>query len=145
LSFAVTGAQDNIELVKSAFDAWNRGDVDGFVDHAAEDLAWHEVSGRPEAHGTEHLGRESIRRSLKSLFDAWESYRLEAERIEEVDDRILAVVREVARGRTSGVKVEGRWGYLITVEDGQIVRVEAHRDADQALRAAGLSDARTPA
>jgi ketosteroid isomerase-like protein len=60
------------------------------------------------------------------------------ERIDEVGDRVLAVVREVARGRTSGVEIDGRWGYLITVENGEMVRVEAYRDPAEALRESGL-------
>jgi len=46
---------------------------------------------------------------------------------------VLAIVREVARGRTSGLEVESRWGYVITVRAGRIARVEAYRDPRQAL------------
>jgi ketosteroid isomerase-like protein len=49
-------------------------------------------------------------------------------------------VREIARGRASGVEVDSRWGYLITVEEGQIVRVEAYRDAARALQMAGIGE-----
>jgi uncharacterized protein len=131
---------DNIALVASAFDAWNRGDIDAFAGHAAEDVAWLEVSGRPEGAPTERLGRDRMRKSLESLFDAWETYHLEVERIEEVGERVVAVVREVARGRASGVQIDSRWGYLVTVEDGLIVRIEAYRDAAQALQLAGLGE-----
>jgi ketosteroid isomerase-like protein len=131
--------RDDIELVRSAFEAWNRGDIDAFAGHAAEDVAWLEVSGRPEGAPTERLGRDRMRTSLESLFDAWESYHLEVERVEEVGDRVVAVVREVARGRASGVEIDSRWGYLVTVEEGLIVRIEAYRDAGQALQVAGLS------
>jgi ketosteroid isomerase-like protein len=65
---------------------------------------------------------------------ARESYQIEVERLEAVPgDRVLAVVRELAKGRASGVEVDSRWAYLITVEDDRITRVEAYRDADQAL------------
>jgi ketosteroid isomerase-like protein len=129
---------EDVELVESAFDAWNRGDIDSFAGHAADDVAWLEVSGRPEGAPTERRGRDRMRKSLESLFDAWESYQIEVERIEEAGERVLAVVREVARGRASGMEIDGRWGYLITVEDGRIVRIEAYRDAAQALQLAGL-------
>jgi ketosteroid isomerase-like protein len=130
-----------LELVESAFEAWNRGDIDRFAEHVAEDVAWLEVSGRPEGGGdTELIGRNRMRDSLRSLFDAWESYHLEAERLEDLGDRVVAIVRETARGRASGVEVDGRWGYVLTVADGQIVRVEAYRDAGQALQVTGLSD-----
>jgi ketosteroid isomerase-like protein len=128
----------NIELVESAFDAWNRGAIGEFADHVSEDVAWLEVSGRPEAEGSELFGRDRMRESLESLFEAWESYRLELERIEEVGERVVAIVREIARGRVSGVQIDGRWGYVITVEEEQIVRIEAYRDAALALRAMGL-------
>ena len=128
---------EDIELVKSAFETWNRGEIDAFVDCTSEDVAWLEVSGRPEGGATERIGRERLREGLKSLFDAWESYYVDAERIEEAGDRILAIVREVARGRASGVEVDGRWGYLITVENGEMVRIEAYRDPAMALQMAG--------
>lgn len=131
--------REDVELVRSAFEAWNRGEIDEFTGLAAEDIAWLEVSGRPEGGSSERFGRERLRRSLESLFDAWESYHLEVERIEAVGDRVVAVVREVAKGRSSGLEIDGRWGYLVTVEDGLIVRIEAYRDAAQALQAAGLA------
>lgn len=131
--------REDVELVRSAFEAWNSGDIDEFTELAAEDIAWLEVSGRPEGGSSERFGRDRLRRSLESLFDAWESYHLEVERIEAVGDRVVAVVREVARGRSSGLEVDGRWGYLVTVEDGLIVRIEAYRDAGQALQAVGLA------
>ena len=130
---------DNIQLVESAFNAWNRGDVDAFADHTAEDVAWVEVSGRPEGGTAERLGRDRLRNSLKSLFEVWESYHLEVERMEDLGDRVVAIVREVARGRASGVQVDGRWGYVITVQNGRFARVEAYRDADTALETAGLA------
>jgi ketosteroid isomerase-like protein len=131
-------SQTDIELVKSAFDAWNRRDLDAFAGHASEDVAWVEVAGRPEGVPTERLGRDRMRRSLEALFDVWDSYHVEVERIEEAGDRVVAVVREVGRGRASGLEVDGLWGYLITVEDGKFARIEAYRDAAVALREAGL-------
>jgi uncharacterized protein (TIGR02246 family) len=131
-------SEPNVELVESAFDAWNRGDIDAFADHMAEDVAWLEVSGRPEGESSERLGRDRLRESLESLFEAWESYRIEVEQIQVARDRVVAIVREVARGRASGVEIDGRWGYLIAVDDGLIVRIEAYRDAAVALQKAGL-------
>jgi ketosteroid isomerase-like protein len=133
-------SQENIELVQSALDAWNRGEFEAFADQVAEDVAWLEVSGRPEGEPSERLGRDRLQQSLESLFEAWESYRVEIDWISEVEDRVVAVVREVAGGRASGVEIDGRWGYLITVENGQLVRIEAYRDAALALRMAGVRE-----
>jgi ketosteroid isomerase-like protein len=132
-------ARESIELVESAFAAWNRKEVRAFAELTSEDVTWLEVSGRPEGDGAELHGRDRMRRSLESLFEAWESYHIDVERLEAVEGRVLALVREFAKGRASGIEVESHWGYLVTVEDGRITRVEAYRDAEQALRVAGLA------
>ena len=121
-----------VALIESAFAAFNRGDIAAFADHAAEDVTWVEWSGRPEGPDGERHGRDRMRRSLEDLFEAWESYSLELERVEEAGDRVLALVRETARGRSSGVEVDSRWGYVLTVDNGEIVRVDAYRDPEQA-------------
>jgi uncharacterized protein len=136
-------SQDNVELVESALDAWNRGEIEAFAGLVAEDVAWVEVSGRPEGEAGERLGRDRMRQSLESMLEAWDSYRLEVERIDDVGDRILAIVREVGRGRASGLEIDGRWGYLLTVQNGKIARIEAYRDAALALEMAGLGESET--
>jgi uncharacterized protein (TIGR02246 family) len=138
-------SEESIELVESAFAAWNRGELSAFAELVAPDVVWLEVSGRPEGEGAELHGRDRMRRSLESLFEAWESYRVDLQRVEAVDDRVIAVVREVARGRASGVEVDSLWGYVIKVAEGKIVRVEAYRDAALALAAAGLRERETGA
>jgi ketosteroid isomerase-like protein len=135
-------SREDIELVESAFEAWNRGDVGGFADHMADDVVWLEVSGWLEQEGREVHGREPLERNLVRLLDAWESYRLELERLHEAGDRVVAVVRELARGRSSGAEVDSLWGYVITVADGKLARVEAYRDPTAALAAVGLPSRR---
>ena len=124
------------DVVESALAAWNRGDFDAFASHVSEDVIWLEVAGRPESEGSELRGRERLRRSLETLFDAWETYRLELERAYEVSDRVVAIVREVGRGRASGLEIDSRWGYVVTVDESEIARVDAYRDPDRAVAAA---------
>ena len=124
------------DLVESALAAWNRGDFDVFASHLAEDVVWLEVAGRPENEGSELRGRDRLRRSLETLFDAWETYRLELERTYEASDRVVAIVREVGRGRASGLEIDSRLGYVVTVDGSEIVRVDAYRDPDRAVAAA---------
>jgi ketosteroid isomerase-like protein len=105
----------------------------------AEDLEWLEVEGAPDAKPSERRGREEVMSSLESLFEAWERYRLKPQEIRDAgEDRVLAVVKEIARGRASGIEVASDWGYVMTVRDGRVARVEAYRDPAKALAAVGL-------
>jgi ketosteroid isomerase-like protein len=137
----------NVNLVRAIFDAWNSGDLEDVVPFVAEGLEWLEVEGRPEtAPGAEIRGRERVRSQLETLFETWQHYRLEPEEVRDAgDDRVVAVLREVARGRASGAEVESRWGYLMTIREGKLTRVEAYRDPQKALEAAGVTGRPKPA
>ena len=133
--------QENVEVVEAVFRAWNSGSLDDVVPFAAEGIEWVEVEGLPDAEGGDFRGKARVRSMLESLFDTWEHYRLEPEDVRAVGkDRVLAVLREVARGRSSGAAVESRWGYVMTIRGGKIVRVEAYRNPDEALEAVGLRE-----
>ena len=127
--------RDGVELVRSAFDAWNRRDLARFAELASEDVVWVEIEGRLEGGEGERHGLERLRESLEALFEVWDTYRLEVDRIEPAGNRVLALVTEVARGRASGVEVRSAWGYLVTVENAAITRVEAYRDPREAVTA----------
>jgi ketosteroid isomerase-like protein len=129
-------SQANVDIVRNVFEAWNNGDLDSVAALFSEDVQWLEIGGRPER--PETRGWETLRAGLESLFEAWQYYRLEPQEILDAGDRVIAVLREVARGRASGLEVEGRWGYVITVRAGKVTRVEAYRDPQQALAAVGL-------
>ena len=131
-------AEENVELVRAAFDAWNAEGPAALTDRAAEDVVWLEVSGWLESEGQEVRGREVLLANLHRLFDAWDTYRLELEDVHDAGERVVAIVRERGRGRASGVGIDSLWGYVITVVDGKLGRIEAYRDPAAALAAADL-------
>ena len=134
-------ANENVELVRRIFDAWNGGELEEVVPFVAEGIEWLEVEGRPEtAPGAELRGRGVVQSQLEPLFETWQEYRLEPEEVRDAGgDRVLAILREVARGRVSGAEVDSRWGYVMTVRDGRLTRVEAYRDPARAIEASGLA------
>jgi ketosteroid isomerase-like protein len=139
-------SSENVELVRRVFDAWNNGSMEAFVSFVAEGIEWLEVGGRPDSAPAEVPGRDRLGAGLESLFESWEHYRLEPEEVRELDDhRVLALLREVARGRASGAEAASRWGYVITVHDGKLARVKASgiRPQPSKLRASEAPDPRS--
>ena len=130
-----------MELVRSLFDAWNSGELSSVMPLVSDGIELLEVEGVPEAAGAERQGKEAVLAGLESLFETWQHYRLEPQDVRGVEpDLVVAVVREVARGRASGVEVESDWGYVMTIRDRKLVRVEAYRNPAHALEAVGLSE-----
>lgn len=55
------------------------------------------------------------------------------------DDGVLVLGRIFAKARATGMPLYGEFGHIWTVRDGLAARVEAHRDRDEARKAAGTS------
>ena len=129
--------QKNVELVRAAYEAWNRGDLDAALENTHGDVQFVQDSRIPGA--VQLVGRPAVRAWLESFQDTWAWFRVATERIEAVDeDRVLVVATVSAKGRMSGAKVEQRVGHVLTIDDGQIVRWDSYAAASDALEAMGM-------
>ena len=87
-----------------------------------------------------YRGHEGVRRYWRDYLSAFERLDFELEELVDASGRILAVVRERAVGRASGIAFEARIFAVWTLRDGKITRMQGFRDREEALEAAGLSE-----
>jgi ketosteroid isomerase-like protein len=78
-------------------------------------------------------GRDAVRQYLAPNF--FESQSAEPIEIIEEGDRILVIARVRARGRGSGIEVDGISYHLWTVAEGRATRFAAFVDRDEAFAA----------
>jgi ketosteroid isomerase-like protein len=132
-------SQENVEIVRSAYDALNRrGDWGWALRHVHPDCVCTFHAG-PNA-GT-HRGLEEIRAVFEDAtagFDAWIQ---EPVKFYESGDRVVVVVRHRLRPKGgSGGEFEFRNSAIWTVRDGAIVSLEGFPSPAEALEAVGLSE-----
>jgi uncharacterized protein (TIGR02246 family) len=130
-------SQENVEVVRAAYEAWNRGDLTGALEHTRSDVRFVQDSRIPGA--VDLSGREAVHSWLASFYETWEEFQVTPDRVEAVDDRILVLATIRAKGRMSEAEVEQRIGHVLTVRDGQTVEWRSYADANDALKAVGLS------
>jgi ketosteroid isomerase-like protein len=126
-------ATGDVEIVRSAYESLNEGDIETALGVLDEDAEWSEHSDLPEA-GV-YRGRDSIRTFLESFLESWENFHQEAEELITGESCVLVMLRSRVRGRGSGIDVEARYAHLWTMEDGCAVRVDAYLDRKEGLRA----------
>jgi ketosteroid isomerase-like protein len=110
-------SQENVELTRQAYEAWNTGDLDWMLDHMTEDFEFQPGLGFSDLNAVIR-GEEGWRRFSETWREAWEDITVTVERIEDLDDRILALLTFDGRGRGSGVEVSLRVGHVATVRGG---------------------------
>ena len=125
----------NVELVRSGFEAFNRGDVTGVLALLHPDVEVHSVAEVGEE-GTYH-GHQGFLDWTAIWLDAWDDFKIEVEEIEEVDDEnVLIHARQRGRGKGSGLEVEQNGIYLFTMREGLATRLHLYADRESALAAA---------
>jgi uncharacterized protein len=120
-----------VEVVRAAYAAFNRGEVESVLDLFAPDLEWHPPPSSVEPQPLR--GRDAVREYLAP--NVFEYQIAEPLEIIEEGDRVLVVVHVRARGRGSGVHVDQVVFHLWTIVGGRAARFEAHVDRDEALAA----------
>ena len=129
-------SQQNVEVVKAAFDAWNAGDMDRLRDMYDPNIVLHMIPGWPEP--GPYAGREAVMRQLTQLRETWDADVGELISFVDVGDRV--VVRHIWRGFGRGPDANIDMTIIFTLRQGRIASWEYFWDHAEALEAAGLSE-----
>jgi ketosteroid isomerase-like protein len=123
----------DVELVRGAWDALARGDVDAALDVLDPQVRWY-GAGAPDAEGACHNREEAIAFIRRALADGVTSELLD---IHDAGDRLVAVIRTHAPPRWEGSR--DPHGEILTVRDGKVTEMVVYPTVGDALAAAGLS------
>jgi uncharacterized protein len=124
-----------LDVVRAMYAAWNREDFRGLPELLDPDIEYVNPPDAVEA-GTRR-GRAAFTRALTKTLEGWETWQMEIEEVSAHGEDVAVVVRYRARGRASGVEVEGRESALWTVREGRVVRYawfHGDSDASRAMR-----------
>jgi ketosteroid isomerase-like protein len=125
----------NRDTVQAAFDAYDRGDMRRVAELADPGLVVTQTAEMPDAE-TFH-GRRGFIEAIETWTDTWDDFRVERLRTREIGDHVLTTVRQRARGKRSGVEVEGLLTFVFTLKAGRLVRWRMFADEENALEAVG--------
>jgi ketosteroid isomerase-like protein len=133
-------SEENVEIVRLAFEAFDRGDRATFGRFLAPELEWHSLAG-PLLGVSTIRGREAMLRFLwEDLPEGNEGFRASPEELTDLgNDRVLVAGRFQGRGRSSGVEVDMRVASVYEIRDAMVASVRDYSSRNEALEAAGLS------
>ena len=134
-------SQENVEIVRSIFEAFNRGDLDAFFDeYWADDIDYRAIEGAPDDHGPIH-GKAAIRAHWQDWLDTFDDLTAEPlELIDAADQQVVTVLRFGGRAKLSGVEADLTFAVVYTLRDGKVARGREYWTRDEALEAAGLRE-----
>ena len=129
-----------LDLLRSQMAAWERRDLDGFLEVLTPDfhLDWSRSTG--PLRGV-YVGHEQAAQFFKAWWDVFDDMDLSlGEVLVEAEDRLCVEMVGRNRGRSSGLTVEGGGFSLFTVREGKFASLTMFDTREQALAALGSED-----
>jgi ketosteroid isomerase-like protein len=126
-------SQENVEVVRRSFEAFNARDVDELVSLFAEDCEL--LPFRAQLEGIVYRGHEGLRRFVRDMDEDWQGFRVDPVEFHDRQARVAVVGRVSALGRGSRVEVDSLAGFVFELHDGRIRHVTSHSEPGAALEA----------
>ena len=131
---------ENLDLVRSIYADWERGDYFASTDWADPEIEFVVMDGlNPGA----LRGVAALEANWREFQGTWEDYGMKSEAYRQLDDeRILVMVRLSGRGKASGLDVAqtGRAASIFTVRGAKVRKIVVYWDGDRALADLGLEE-----
>lgn len=133
--------QVNVAAIESAYEAWNRHDVERLLE-----LTHPEVEIAPLVIGVTSTGpwqgHDGVRRLVTDARDRWERFEIRCDEVLTFDERAVALVHVEVAARPGSPVITGDIAHVIEFEGDLVKSFAAYRDRAEAITAAENVNAR---
>ena len=133
---AMTGG--NAALIRRGLDAFAERDLEAWLGCFHPEVEVLEDPAIPDAGS--YRGHDGLRQWLHVMERNWDHFVVTGEAFVEHEDDVVTLVSVSGRGRASQIEIEGRFGSIFTVREGQVVRWRIFAAWSDAMAAAGLAE-----
>jgi ketosteroid isomerase-like protein len=132
-------SQENVEIFRRAFEAYERGDLDAAVADLAPDCEYVAAGTVPGRIGT-YRGPEGYKEFMAWLVEEFSDTHAHLDALLDAGDSIVLGATLSGRGRRTGIPATFTFWQVWRFADGKVVHGQGFADKSEALQAAGLSE-----
>jgi ketosteroid isomerase-like protein len=123
------------EIVRIAFEAFSRGDIDAVLELCDPDV----VVRDPERTGTTFRGPDGLRNFFEEWLENWEEYRCEPVELTESGGEILVHAIQTGKGKLSGIELQQDLFMVLRLRDEKFVEYRLYTKRKGALASMGTA------
>ena len=118
----------SVEAVRSSYEAFGRGDLDGALAMMHDEIEWHQAQGLP--HGGLYRGLAAVRAAIFDPIDEewWEDFRADPDEVIGLGDDVIVLGRYTARAKATGAPLDVPFAHVWRFRDGRAVRFHQFTD-----------------
>jgi ketosteroid isomerase-like protein len=130
-------SEENVERFRGATEAFNRGDLQAWLDFFDPDAVFEPLVAAMEG---AYVGHDVIATFMTTIADLYDVFEVDIVEVRDLGDRVLAVGTATGVGKGSGIEQRTPIAIVASFRNGAITRFKDYGDKDRALEAAGLSE-----
>ena len=133
----------NVQVVKNAYAAFQRGDINGVLAVLDNNVDWHPVKGAEGVapHAGQRRGRAAVGEFFAELAKTMEFTKFEPKEFIAQGDQVVAIGEYAGRVTPTGRSIASDWVMVFTVRDGKVTRFREWTDSAQLVKAYGATAA----
>jgi uncharacterized protein len=113
---------ENVESVRSSYEHFNAGDLEGALSMMDEEIEWHQAQGLP--HGGDYHGMPAVRAAIFDPLDEqwWDDFLAEPQEIIGCGEHVVVMGRYTARAKRTGKPLDVPFAHIWRFRDGRAIR-----------------------
>ena len=127
-------SQENVELIRQGFAAFEQGDMSQLLNLMADDV----LTYRADPDRATYHGKEGFLEATADWSEGFSEWSVVPEEFIDAGNFALARVRQIARGETSGIPVEGEFWFAFEIRGTKVSKLSFYTSRADALEAVGL-------
>jgi len=129
-------SQENVDLVRRYYAAWNAGGLDAARAFWSDDVEWQDAPEMPD--GGTFRGAEAVATHFDDLNEVLGTMEVEVGRVSPAGDEVFVVLHVHLDAQRGGLNLDGPIFESVRIEGGKVCRIRLFLDERAALQAAGL-------
>jgi|SRR5215207_8304722 len=131
-------SQENVELIRQAYEAWNEDGPESITRFWAEDAELHDPPTLPDRRVVR--GRDAVVAHLTDQVKVVGAMKLTPVEVRARGNAVVLRMEVTMHGAESGLDVPGEIAQVLEIADGRIQRLRNFMTWEEALEAAGLRE-----
>lgn len=121
---------DNVNVVKSLYDAFGRGDIPAVLGGMSPEIRWHEAEGNPyRPSGEAWVGPDAVLNELfVKLGEEWDGFTVHPKTFLDAGDSVVVEGRYTGTYKATGKSLDAQVCHVWDVRDGAVTRFQQYVD-----------------
>lgn len=132
---SAAGIEENINLVRSTYDCFFKGDIEGLLTHHTDDIDW-EVYGPAELPTAgPHIGKEQVMGFFGKVDELLEFDKFDVNQYVAQGNTVVTLGVYAGTAKKTGKKFDSHFAHVVTIRDGKICKFREYTDTAAAVEA----------